>query len=254
GKDGNAVGNPGYVLAVSISEGKELWRQPVNDPESSPAVDEAGIVYIGSGFNGSAIVAMRSETDQELQDRKLARIVWQTPAAYPVTSAITLAGDLVIAGAGNSDYVYANPHPQGAVIALDRKTGQIRWQTNFEDAVLGEVAFGDGKLVCPLRTGEVAVLNAADGKILWRSRVSGKAPVLAGCAFAADRIYAVSNDGYLAVMDASDGKILEKTYLNDQAKPGTGLSVSSPQVVGGHVIVGSETGGLKAFIGLGGAK
>ncbi|HWE04073.1 MAG TPA: PQQ-binding-like beta-propeller repeat protein [Tepidisphaeraceae bacterium] len=253
GKDGKAVGDPGYVLAVSISDGRELWRQSVNDPESSPAIDDAGVVYIGSGFNGSAVIALRSETDQELQDKKLPRVIWQTPVAYPVTSAITLAGDLAIAGAGNSDYVYSNPNPQGAVVALDRKTGQIRWRTNFQDAVLGEVAYADGKLICPLRTGEVTALNAVDGTVLWRARVSGAAPVLAGCALAGNRVYAVSRDGYLAIIDANDGKVLEKTYLNDQARPGTGLSVSAPQVVGGRVIAGSETGGLKSFVGSGNA-
>jgi outer membrane protein assembly factor BamB len=105
-----------------------------------------------------------------------------------------------------------------------------------------------------LRTGEVAAVSASDGKILWRSRISGNAPVLAGAAFTKERVYAVSNDGYLAVLASDTGKVLEKIYLNEQGKPGTGLSISSPQVIGDRVIVGSETGGLRAFDGTGGAK
>ena len=172
---GKATGDPGHVIAVRISDGKLLWRQPVNDPESTPAIDSDGMVYIGSGFNGNAVVALRSGTDEELRSKGQERLAWRTPVSQPVTCDITLAGDLVIAGAGNSDFVNANPHPEGFVTALDRKTGKVRWETKFADAVLGQISQLDGKLYCPVRTGEVAVLDLADGHILWqRTPISGK--------------------------------------------------------------------------------
>jgi outer membrane protein assembly factor BamB len=88
-----------------------------------------------------------------------------------------------------------------------------------------------------------------DGSVLWRARVSGKSAVLASCAVTGTHVYAVSGDGNLAVLDAKDGKVLEKVFLNDAANPGTGLSMSPPQVVEGRVIVGSETGGVRCFVG-----
>ena len=144
GPDGKAVGDPGFVVAVRIDDGKELWRQPVNDPESSPAIDDDGTVYIGSGCNGNAVVAIRSESDEQLRDKKLHRIAWRTPVAQPVLGAVTLAGDLVVAGAGNGDVVHSSRNAQGLVVALDRKTGEIRWQTPLDDAVLGTIAFREG--------------------------------------------------------------------------------------------------------------
>ena len=254
GKDGKPVGDPGYCLAVRISDGKELWRQPVNDPESSPAIDENGIVYIGSGFNGNAVVAIRSESDEQLRAKNLDRIAWRTSVAQPIPGPIALAGDVVLAGGGNSDLVHSNRNARGLVVALDRRTGAILWQTQFDDAVLGGIACRDDVLICPVRTGEVAALALKDGRILWRTRISGNAPVLGGCAFAGRWVYAVSSDGYLAVLDSQDGHVLEKTYLNDQAKPGTGLTLSTPRIAGGRVIVGSETGGLRCLAGAGGAK
>jgi len=254
GKDGKPVGDPGYCLAVRISDGKELWRQPVNDPESSPAIDENGIVYIGSGFNGKAVVALRSESNEQLQARNLDRIVWRTSVSQPIPGPIVLAGDVVIAGGGNSDLVHSNRNAQGLVVALNRATGAILWQTQFDDAVLGGIACGSDTLFCPVRTGEVAALALKDGRVLWRTRLSGNAPVLGGCAFVGARVYAVSSDGYLAVLEAKDGRILEKTPLNDQAKPGTGLTLSTPRVAGGRVIVGSETGGLRCLAGGGGVE
>ena len=145
--------------------------------------------------------------------------------------------------------VHSSRDARGLVVALDRKTGAIRWQTPLDDAVLGTIAFRPGTLICPSRSGEITALAASDGRVLWRVRISGKAPVLAGCAFTGRWVYAVSSDGYLAVIDFKDGKVLEKTYLNDQAKPGSGLTLSLPQVVGGRVVVGSETGGLHCLLG-----
>ena len=250
GADRKPAGHTGLVLAVRISDGATLWQYQLNDPESSPAIGDDGTVYIGSGFNGSAVVALRSESDEELRRRDLPRLLWRTPAPHPVTGAVTLAGELVIVGGGNGDYVWADPNPAGAVMALDRRTGQVRWKTPLDDAVLGAVAAGEGKLICPVRSGEVAALDIQDGRILWRQRVSGKAPVLAGVALAGRCVYAVSKDGYLAVMDSDNGRLIEKHYLNLEAKPGQlGLTLSSPTVVGGRVYVGSETGGLQCLAG-----
>lgn len=254
GSDGKPMGDPGYVFAVRISDGQPLWKQAVNDPESSPAIDDGGIVYIGSGFNGKAVVALRSATDQELQAQKLDRVLWRTALDYPITAPVTLSGDLVIAAGGNGDMVHSNSSPQGLVVALNRASGQIAWQVKFDDSVLGRIVVHDGVLLAPLRTGEVAALAAADGRVLWRSRVSGTAPVLAGGAFANGVAYVVSSDGYLAAFAAATGKMLDKIYLNDQRKPGSGLSLSSPQVVGGRIVVGSETGGLRAVLGVRGPQ
>ena len=252
GRDGKPVGHPGYCLAVRISDGKELWRQPVNDPESSPAIDENGIVYIGSGFHGKAVIAIRSESDEQLRAENLERIAWRTSVAQPIPGPVTLAGAVVVAGGGNSDLVHSNRDARGLVAAFDRRTGAILWQAQFDDAVLGGIACGAGTLFCPVRTGEVVALALKDGRTLWRTRISGNAPVLGGCALAAARVYAASSDGYLAVLGAEDGRVLEKTYLNDQGRPGTGLTLSTPRVAGRRVVVGSETGGLCCLLESGG--
>ena len=254
GADGKAAGDPGFVFGVRITDGKLLWKQPVNDPESSPAIDENGMVYIGSGCNGQAVVAIRSASDADLEQKKLERVAWRTSVAYPMLAPVTLASNLVIAAGGNGDMVHSGQNPQGVVVALNREDGKVLWQTKLEDAVLGAVAFQDGRLVCPVRNGEVAALAISDGHILWRARVSGNAPVLCGCAVTRDRAYALSNDGYLAALAIADGKVLEKLYLNDQSQTGTGLSISSPQVFDNRILVGSETGGLRCLQGSGGAK
>lgn len=249
--DHGPAAKSGFVLAVRVSDGAELWRFALRDPESSPVVSDDGVVYVGAGFSGNEVVALRSQSDEELRAKKLDRVLWRAPCPYPVTGSIAIAGDLVIAGAGNGDYVHADPSPAGLVLALDRRTGQVRWQRPMDDAVLGPVAARGGKLICPVRNGEVVALDLKDGTPLWRRRVSGKAPILAGTAFTGKHVFAVSRDGYLCVMDAENGQPVERNlYLNDEGKPGEmGLTLSTPTVAGGRVFVGTETGGLRCFVG-----
>jgi outer membrane protein assembly factor BamB len=245
--------NPGFVFAVQISTGKKLWEHQVNDPESSPLIID-GVAYIGSGFNGNAVVALRTESDEELAAKGLKRELWRTQTPFPATGAITAAGDLLLVGCGNGDFVFVAPQPEGAVIALDRKTGEIRWQQKMGDAVLAPIAAADGKAICPVRTGELVALDISgpSPKVLWTSSLKmgdePMAPVMAGVAFTGKRIYAVSNNGYLGVLNAADGKLIERIYINSKTKPGEmSLTVSSPTVLDGRIFVGSETGGFRCY-------
>jgi outer membrane protein assembly factor BamB len=250
GPDKRPIGDSGFVLAVRISDGKELWRCAVKDPESSPVIAADGICYIGSGVGGNEVVALRTAADAGAK-----RILWRTGTPYPATGAVTLAGDMVIIGCGRGNYVKADPDPAGAVIAFDRHSGKKTWTAPMPDAVLGAVAVAGDKVICPVRNGEVVALGLADGRVLWRTRVNDNSPILAGPALAGPMVYAVSRDGYLAVIDAANGRALAKHFVDDRANPGEmGLSVSSPVVAGGWLYVGSETGGLRCFAPAGGEK
>jgi outer membrane protein assembly factor BamB len=251
GPDHKPTTHPGYVLAVRLSDGKELWRHDVADPESSPAIADDGTVYIGAGFNGNAIVAMRSETDDQLRSKNLKREIWKTPAKYPITGPITLVGDLVLVGGGNGDFVYEAENPAGVVMALDRKTGVPKWEIPTAAAVLGQIVHHENKLYVPCRTGQVLCLNLADGSQVWAQAISGKSPILAGPAISPDgqTLHAVSNDGYLAVMKTRDGNIIERHSLNHPNKPPPPrpMNVSTPTLHDNRIYVGSHTGGLRAF-------
>ena len=243
-------GNPGYVFAARISDGKLLWKYPVIDPESSPAIID-GVAYIGSGVNGNAVCALRIAPDEELKTKGLDRLVWKTTTPYPATGAVSIDGDLVIIGCGKGDFVFAAPDPEGLVLALDRSTGAIRWKTVIPDAVLGAIAIRDGKAIVPVRNGEVLALDLThNGSILWRTPLGENAAVLAAPAFTGSYVYAMNQRGYLFVLDATHGNVIERHYLNSPNKPGEqGLSLSAPFITGGKLFVGTETGGLRAFTG-----
>ena len=248
--DVQGAGNPGFVLGVRISTGAVVFRAPVNDPESSPLLVD-GICYIGSGLNGNQVVALRTTSDDELRAAGQERRLWTATTPFPATGPVTMAGDTVLIGCGAGDFVVAAAQPEGRVLALDPATGKERWSTVMPDAVLGPVAVHGSIAIAPCRNGEVVALDLAhQGRELWRARVSGKAPILAGVAITGTQVYAVSNDGWLVVLDAADGKQRERVWLNDSARPGEmGLSTSAPLISDGRLYVGSETGGLRCFAG-----
>ena len=249
GPDGKPKGHPGFVLCVRISDGEELWRYPVADPESSPVL-ENGICYIGSGRNGKAVYALRTETDEQLAAEGLDRVIWKTDTPYPAFGTVTLTDELVLIGCGKGDFVYASADPVGIVLALDRNTGEERWRVEVPNAILGAIAVRDGRAVVPVRNGEVIAIDMETQEILWRARVHGDSPVMCSPAVTDKYVYATSTDGYLAVIDVEDGEVVETHYVNDEDTPGEmSLTVSSPFVVDGMLYVGSETGGLRCYTG-----
>jgi outer membrane protein assembly factor BamB len=251
GKDRKPTSDPGHVMAVQVSTGKILWKHAVNDPESSPAVGADGTIYIGGGFNGSVVVALRPETKEDLG--KTPREIWRAQTPWPATSAVTLIDDVVVVGCGNGDFVNSDPNPRGCVLILDAKTGKEIWRYDMKDAVLGEVAAKGDMLIAPCKTGEIVALDRKQKKLLWTARISGRQPILAGAAFTGERVFAVSSDGYLAVFDAAENapkRQLEKIRINSEGNPGTqNLSVSAPTIVGGRIYVGSETGNIRCIGG-----
>lgn len=264
---GRPTGDPGHVMAVRISTGEILWRHPIIDAESSPAISEDGTVYIGSGMNGHAVVAIRSRPVVAMNSAVNANAaagmmapqlsageLWRTNFDMNCTGTITLTGDLVLAGVGNGDFAHSGPDAKGAVVALDAKTGARRWQADFADAVLGPVAARDGMAVAPVRTGELAAIDLADGRVRWKAEISKASPMLGGVALTDRFVYALASDATLAVLDRDNGKILERHAMNDAGKPGVGLSSAAPQVVAGRVYVASETGGVRCLVGKGGTE
>jgi len=242
--------NPGYVFAARVSTGKVIWKHPVNDPESSPAIAD-GVVYIGSGFGGSAVTALLlTENDEPPNAAGNGREIWKTPTPFPATGAVTLTDDLVLVGCGNGDYVFQAPNPAGAVMALDKKTGRVRWTQRMGDGVLGPIAVAGQTAIVPVRSGEIVALDLAAedqaSRVRWRTVARRGSRVLAGTAFTGTHVYLVTHDGYLVVLDAETGEVIESVYVNGE--PGEmGMSIASPLIVAGRVYVGSETGGLRCY-------
>ena len=283
--DHQPVPATGYLLALRLSDGQELWRCDIQDPEGAAAI-AAGVAYVPSDINSELVSAVgyakaMAEGDDyqpsaqslyavslddvaDLQPRGRQRVLWRTLMPYPAGGAVALSDAMAIVGTGEGYFGFFWDDPGGAVVAVDRATGTVRWRADVGSAVWGPVAVRNGRAYCPLRNGFLAALDARDGKELWRQRLAeGEEPddveaitdtlhaVHAGPAVTDTRVYAVSAQGRLFVLDAADGTVQETHDLNDPRSPDelAGWCVSSPMIVAGRLYVGSETGGLHCFVG-----
>lgn len=245
GKSKKPKGHPGYVMAVRISDGSILWKYDINDPERSPALSN-GMVFVGSGVNGNRLVALRTAADSKNEQR----LVWSTITPLPITSPITLANGLVIAGGGDGTISRSAHQSSGMVVALEQRTGKIRWSHKLRDSVFGAVAVRDDIGIVTCKSGEIIALNIESGKILWKRTPKPGHAIVTGSVFTGKYIYTVTSTGYLIVLDAANGgKLIQSIYLNHLSRDQIDFSLSTPTLVDGRLYVGSETGGLRCYTG-----
>src|SRR3954462_5844139 len=69
-----------------------------------------------------------------------------------------------------TDHVYIGI--KGSVVALDRSSGIIVWQTELPGSMFVNLA-DDGARVFALSNGEVFCLDARDGRVLWHNKLKG---------------------------------------------------------------------------------
>ncbi|WP_029007079.1 PQQ-binding-like beta-propeller repeat protein [Azospirillum halopraeferens] len=130
------------------------------------------------------------------------------------------------------------------VSALDAQTGRSLWQVGTRperergDATGGGVAAADGRVFAATGFGEVLALNAGDGTVLWRSRVSG--PVRGAPSMAGGRVYVVTVDNQLSVLSAENGDAL---WTHAGLLETAGLLGSSSAAVTSNLVVAPFSSG-----------
>ena len=99
----------------------------------------------------------------------------------------------------------------GAVYAIDKKTGKVVWKQKVGVLAAASPAYGNGRIFVTLlsrghtKAGLVAALDAKTGKILWRRLLPSRtesSPV-----FDNDRIYFGSENGTVYALLAADGSV-----------------------------------------------
>ncbi len=165
-----------------------------------------------------------------------------------------------IAGSGKKQRLAASPvvgggqlfamGTDGVVTAFDTATGARRWSQSFTvkgDAASsvygGGASFADNKVYVTTGVGEVAALDAADGKVLWKVKPAG--PLRGSPTIAFGSAYVMTMDNQIISLNAADGSI----QWNEVAASGqTGVfGVAAPAAAQGTVITGYSTGELVAY-------
>jgi outer membrane protein assembly factor BamB len=137
------------------------------------------------------------------------------------------------------------------VSAIDANTGQTAWHTNIRptdnrrdrEGCCGGVAFADGKVYATSGFREAVQLDAATGRIGWRSRT--EEPIHGAPTVVGGRVFAVALDNTLMTFDAATGQA-GWTY-QALSEPARILRASSPAVEGDTVVAAFGSGELVAL-------
>ena len=139
---------------------------------------------------------------------------------------------------------------EGMVRAYDAATGTLRWTQSFQikgdgasSVFGGGASYDDGKVYITTGVGEVAALDAKDGRRLWKVKPAG--PLRGSPTIAFDAVYAMTQDNQLITLNASDGALL----WNESGSNGLSgiFGVAAPTVGKGSVVAGYSTGELTAY-------
>jgi outer membrane protein assembly factor BamB len=231
----------GIVVALDPTSGRLLYRRRVDAVASmAGAVPLDSGLIITTGIFPNRVIGLQRSTG---------RTVW----TWEFSRSDSGIGDCPPASDGETIYCdYLSPVTLGPpvdpgqparanVYALDAKTGRPRWTLALEPGVApprnesaipllyrGSVFVGSA--VAPY----VHAIDAKSGSLLWRHEVHG--PVKGGIVALNGAIYFGDMQGYLWSLDAHSGRVL------GVRKTGTSYNVGSPIIVGGSLVIGSNTG------------
>jgi len=226
----------GSIHAVNARSGARVWRFAAKGKMRGDVVVDRTRLYVG-GFGG-VVYAI---------DRNTGAQIWEKDTKAEITDSVALIGDVIVVG-----------NRGGLLAGLNRETGQTIWKaqlwgssaesTAIPAKVRGQFYFGSSDLR------RVALMDAKDGRVLWRTDVYGWAwprPTLAGNRLYMSAIgaapYQMRHLGSLTAMDAESGKIIWRWPMPES--PGAWMNgfVASPVVSDGAIIVGGLDGSLYAF-------
>ena len=138
----------------------------------------------------------------------------------------------------------------GLVTALDAATGSRRWTKSLgvsgdgKTSVFGGgVSYDNDRVYVTTGTGDVAVLDAADGKQIWKVKPGG--PLRGAPTVAYNAVYVMTQANQIHALNAEDGEVL----WSETSSPGAAgvFGVAAPAAGQGTVIAGYSTGELVAY-------
>ena len=276
-----ATTNYGEIIALDATNGAIRWRQRVGAALGAPTVSN-GVLYV-MGLDSQAW-ALTAETGQirwtipagdvpsvltggaapAITDRYvlLPFATGEIQAVFPgagvrVWSSFVAGGRLGTAYAAINDItsdpvvvgntVYAG-NQSGRVVALDARSGEMRWQA-MDGAYSPVVAAGDSLFYVSDRN-ELLRLDASDGSRIWgielpfyvRERERRRKAVFAhyGPILAGGRLWVASSDDRIRSFSPESGAELGALEIR-------GGAASHPIVVGDTLLVVSREGRLHAY-------
>lgn len=191
-------GDSGYLIALNAADGAILWTTEVG---KSGAPEMVGYSYPGqrctptvSGDLVFAIdpwgemICVNAVDGTEHWRKKFVSDFGSEPPTWGYSESPLVDGDQVVVTPGG---------PRGAMVALDKRTGRLLWQSSdFTDAAhyasIVPTEIGGTRQYVQLTGTSVAGISASDGALLWQVPRQGRYAVIPTPVVAGNQVYVTS--------------------------------------------------------------
>ena len=186
------------VHARALDGGKSLWSTKIGKagapgwggftgPRSTPTVDDDLLFVIGQY---GELVCLKTADGAMVWQKHLTDDFGGKRPEWGFSESVLVDGDQVVCTPGG---------PQGAIVALNKRTGRLLWQTkgftdgaHYASLVCAEIA---GVKQYVQLTADSVVGVGTDGTVLWRTERKGKTAVIPTPVVAGDKVYVTSGYG-----------------------------------------------------------
>jgi len=206
------------VMAYDVHSGKQLWKTPAgkafngdrgNGPRGTPTLDGARLYALSAD---GTLVCLETATGRRVWELNLVEQFSGRPPNWGYTESPLVDGDRLIVAPGG---------PAGAVVALNKSTGNLVWKSQNDRAGYSSAIAFDigGTHALALLTAEAAIgLDSKDGALLWRyPRIANRTANIA-TPIAHDGFVFYSTDygtGCTLLKPTPDGKTAEVYFNRD---------------------------------------
>ena len=192
------IGSGLYTLAllgVDATNGKELWRTPVNLRSFGPplAIGNRVVYGLGTGNMGADVFKYDEEKGKDEE---------KTPA--------------------------------GAIVCVDAETGKLAWQYDLTRSVHTSLAADAFSIYAASRDGAVHCLDRKTGKLRWKTGIGAtftSGPAVAASGGMPVAVYAITTDGTMVCLNPQNGKVCWIRDLREHTKRSVEEAYTTPTVV-----------------------
>ncbi len=192
------IGSGLYTLAllgVDATNGKELWRTPVNLRSFGPPLVIGNRVVYGLGTGNMGADVFKYDEEKGKDEEK-------TPA--------------------------------GAIVCVEAETGKLAWQYDLTRSVHTSLAADAFSVYAASRDGAVHCLDRKTGKLRWKTGIGAtftSGPAVAASGGIPVAVYAITTEGTMVCLNPQNGKVCWIRDLREHTKRSVEEVYTTPTVV-----------------------
>jgi len=188
-------GDSSFAVAFNAASGRPIWTAKIaraggdpSGPRSTPAVDGDDIYVLGQFGD---LVCLEVDSGKEVWRRSFEKDFKGRSGGWMFSESPLVDGERLVCTPGSA---------QGSIVALNKKTGAVLWQTkDFNDpaeyASVIAAQIGGVRQYIQLTGENVVGVRADNGKVLWRAPRHGETATVPTPILFGDDVYVSSGYG-----------------------------------------------------------